>query len=263
VISSSGTIMPDSNTPQRLSQIETLWSVVCRAGGERAAGGVSVAQQQLLERYGKVAHRYLLGALRDADAADELSQEFALRFVQGSLRGADPQRGRFRDYLKGVLIHLIGDHHRRRRRNPLPLAAEFDPATSAAPMEADDAFLVSWRDELLNRGWKALLQLEEQSGQRYHTVLRFRAEHAELRSEQMATELGLLLGHSVTAGWVRQTLHRARGKFAAVLIDEVTQTLVDPTLEELEQELIDIGLHEYCRPALEGLAGARDDGLAR
>ena len=37
----------------------------------------------LLQRYQGVVYRYLLGSLRDADAADELFQEFALRCLQG------------------------------------------------------------------------------------------------------------------------------------------------------------------------------------
>ena len=59
--------------------------------------------------------------LRDREAADELSQEFSLRFVRGDLKGADRERGRFRDYLKGVLFHLIGDYWRRRKRAPQAL----------------------------------------------------------------------------------------------------------------------------------------------
>jgi hypothetical protein len=47
--------------------------------------------------YHRAVHRYLLGALRDEDAAEELFQEFALRFVRGDFRWADRGRGRFRD----------------------------------------------------------------------------------------------------------------------------------------------------------------------
>jgi RNA polymerase sigma-70 factor (ECF subfamily) len=243
--------MSQSGLPQRLSQIQTLWTVVCRARGDEGTKGVIIAQEQLLARYGKVVHRYLLGALRDADAADELSQEFALRFVRGDLQGADPTRGRFRDFLKGVLCHLIGDYHRRRQKQPLPLLAEHEPAAAAAETVAsDEQFLVSWRNELLNRAWSALLALEQESGKPFHAVLRCRAAQPDLRSEQMASELSLQLGKEVTAAWVRQTLHRARDRFAEALVDEVVQTLCEPTVGELEQELIDIGLMEYCRPIL-------------
>lgn len=248
--------MANSFDPQRLSQIQTLWSVVCHAQGEGTTRAVNAAQGQLLERYGKVVHRYLLGALRDQDAAEELSQEFALRFIRGDLRGADRHRGRFRDFLKGVLFHLIGDYYRGRKKEPQPLPSEGVAEVQAtAAIESDGAFLESWRSELLNRAWKALAEIEKETGQPYHWVLHLRAERPELRSEQMAEQLAQELGERVTAAWVRQNLHRAREKFAEILVDEVAQTLVDPTLEELEHELIDVGLHEYCQPALEGLRG--------
>lgn len=250
--------MADSNQPQRLSQIQTLWSVVAQAGGAGPTQVVNTAQEKLLERYGKVVHRYLLGALRDPDAADELSQEFALRFIQGNLQGADQKRGRFRDFLKGVLFHLIGDFHRRRKKSPLPMMAEFDPAApSQNTADSDREFAASWRSELLNRAWHGLSQHDEETGQSLNAVLRFRAEHTEMRSEQMAELLSLKMAKPLTAAGVRQTLHRAREKFAELLVDEVAQTLADPTLADLEQELIDIDLYEYCRPALERLDNMR------
>ena len=247
--------MEESLGPQRLSQIQTLWSVVRQAGGEGSTQVVGAAQQQLLARYQKVVYRYLLGALRDPDVADDLTQEFALRFVQGNLHGADRERGRFRDFLKGVLHHLIGDHYRRRKKSPMPLIAEHEPAASSEDPGTDEGFAESWKSELLTAAWKTLEQLERESGQPYHTILRFRAEHPELRSEQMADRIGERLGKSITSAGLRQTLHRAREKFAEILVGEVCQTLADPTLADLEQELIDVGLHEYCRPALERLHG--------
>jgi RNA polymerase sigma-70 factor (ECF subfamily) len=243
--------MSQSELPQRLSQIQTLWTVVGRAHGSESTEVVATAQEQLLARYGKVVHRYLLGALRDAEAADELSQDFALRFVRGDLRGADPTRGRFRDFLKGVLYHLIGDYHRREQRKPLPLPPEHEPAAAdEEPHASDEVFLASWRNELLNRAWASLLELEQKTGTPFHSVLRCRAAQPELRSEQMADQLSEQLGKQVNAAWVRQTLHRARDRFAEALLDEVVQTLRDPTIHELEQELIDVGLIEYCRPLL-------------
>ena len=58
-------------------------------------------------------------------------------------------------------------------------------------------------------------------------------------------------GRPFTAAGVRQTLHRAREKFAGLLLDEITHSLEDPTTEQLEQELVELGLLDYCRPALE------------
>ncbi len=49
---------------------------------------------------------------------------------------------------------------------------------------------------------------------------------------------------------MRKTLERARNKYADFLLHEVAQTLKKPTVAELEEELADVGLLTYCRPAL-------------
>src|SRR5262245_14644024 len=139
--------MSQPDLAQRISQIQTLWTVLGQAGGDGTTRAVSAAQEQLLARYGKAVYRYLLGALRDPEVDDEIYQEFALRFVRGDLAGADPARGRFRDYLKGVLSHLVGDHYRRKRKQPLALNPEYEPAAAAEePAFSDENFLASWRN---------------------------------------------------------------------------------------------------------------------
>jgi RNA polymerase sigma-70 factor (ECF subfamily) len=235
-----------------LSQISTLWTVVCQAHGGPTEMATA-AQRELMKRYGKAVQRYLVGALRDQHAAEELTQEFALRFVRGDFRGVDRQRGRFRDFVKGVLFHLIADHYRRRRARPNEVPADLvDPVNLAEPPpEYDRQFLDSWREELLNRAWNALAEVEKDTGQPFHTVLRFRVEHPDLRSTQMAEQLGALLQRTLRADWVRQILHRARDKFADLLIADVAETLESSSADDLAQELIDVGLMDYCRPALQ------------
>jgi RNA polymerase sigma-70 factor (ECF subfamily) len=236
----------------RLSHITTLWTLVQRAHREPAEE-VQAAQKALIERYGGAVRRYLGAALRDPDAAADVFQEFACRLLRGDLRGADQTRGRFRDFVKGVLFHLIADYHNQQRRRPQPLVME--PASpedeAAALAEADRAFLENWRADLLARSWAGLEALEQATGQPWYAVLRFRAEHPELRSPELAERLSVQLGRPLTAVGVRQTLHRARDKFADLLLYEVRQSLEEPTRERLEQELVDLGLLDYCRPALE------------
>src|SRR5262245_9673578 len=110
---------PDEQA-EHLDRITTHWTLLAGAhsGGEEAA---ATARRELLRRYGGAAYRYLLGALRDRDAAEELSQEFALRFIRGDFRRADPARGHFRHFVKAALCNLIIDYRKRQRRRPLPL----------------------------------------------------------------------------------------------------------------------------------------------
>jgi hypothetical protein len=79
-------------------------------------------------------------------------------------------------------------------------------------------------------------------------VLRSRADYPELRSPQLAEHLAGRLGRPVTAVWVRQMLLRARARFAAALEAEVAASLGVATPDEVEQELGELGLLDYCRP---------------
>jgi RNA polymerase sigma-70 factor (ECF subfamily) len=103
----------------------------------------------------------------------------------------------------------------------------------------------------LARCWQRLAADEADSGKPYHTVLKFRVAHPDLRSPELADGLAKELGKPINAGAVRVLLHRARELFAEILLDEVSESLADNSLDEAEQELIDLNLLEYCRPALE------------
>lgn len=236
--------MERTHSDQRLSRISTLWSAVTQAhqGPADAAGA---AQRLLLERYAGAAYRYLLAAA-GGDAADDLFQEFALRFLRGDFRRADPRRGRFRDYLKAALIHLVHDQRRAEQRRPLELRDHLHPAR--APSEADEerTFLAGWRADLLDRTWKALAA----ANPTYHTVLRLRVDNPEATSAWLAERLGEQLGKAVDAAWVRKTLQRAQRKYARLLVEEVKASLAAPTPEAVGQELLDLDLLKYCRSAL-------------
>src|SRR5260370_19257788 len=140
----------------RLSRISTQWSLVFQAHTHEADAH-QAALQALLERYQRAGYRYLLGAVRDPDVADELAQEFALRFIRGDFHRARPERGRFRDYLKTALVNLVNDHYRQLQDKPRALGVE--PAAPVQPSVNSQAeFVTTWREELLENTWKALAE---------------------------------------------------------------------------------------------------------
>jgi hypothetical protein len=105
------------------------------------------------------------------------------------------------------------------------------------------------------RAWEGLERVERQTGQPLYTVLRFRTDHPGVRSPRMADQLSQRLGKPVTAEWVRKRLFHARQQFTDFLLAEVARSLGQPSREELEQELVGLGLLDYCRPALERRGG--------
>jgi RNA polymerase sigma-70 factor (ECF subfamily) len=236
-----------------ISRIPTVWTMVREAHGDHTA--VQAAQQKLLDRYSGAIRLYALSALRNEDAADEVCQEFALKFVRGDFGNANPERGRFRAFVKTVVYRLIVDYQRRAKklgREGSIHSNVAEPAASTDGQQNNDAlFDKSWRDELLARCWQRLADDEAKSGKPYHTVLKYRVAHPDLRSPELADGLTKELGKPINAGAVRVALHRARELFAEMLLDEVTESLTTGSIDEAEQELIDLDLHEYCRPALE------------
>jgi RNA polymerase sigma-70 factor (ECF subfamily) len=237
------------NSETRLSGVQTLWSQVRLAHADASAAR-QAAREALLRRYAGAVRRYLVAVVRDREAADDLAQEFALRFLRGDFRNADPGRGRFRDYVKVAVLNLVTDHHRRQKARPVPVPP--DELNRPDSTDADDGvFRESWRDELLDRAWDALAAVERETGRPLHTVLTFRAANPKASSTEMAAQVGARLGKAVTAVGVRQTLHRAREKFAELLLDAVADTLESPGRDRLGEELEELGLLDYCKPVLE------------
>jgi RNA polymerase sigma-70 factor (ECF subfamily) len=236
---------------ERLSRLKTHWTLVFQAHQGRQDAAVA---RELVLRYYGAAYRYLLGAVRDAAAAEDLAQEFAVRFLRGDFQRADPARGRFRDFLKTALRHLVIDHWRRQGKAPHALPADSAWEVAAPPeafAAADKEFLDKWREELLARAWEELLQHQEQTGHPYHTLLRWKAEDPQVRSAKLADRLGAQQGKPVSEAGVRQLLHRGRQRFAELLVDEVASSLPGRPAAELEQELIDLDLLSYCQTALD------------
>ena len=243
--------MNEQELQERLSVINTRWTLLRQAHGG-AGDDAAQARAELMQRYCGAVYRYLLAGVRDPDAAADLSQDFAVRFLEGRFHKADPTRGRFRDYVKTCLFHLVGEYRRRQSRQPRPAPFQDDepglPAES--PPDEDRAFRDSWRAELIERAWRALAQVQEDCGQPYYQFLRFRFENEELSSDEMAEKFSVQMGKPLTAAGVRQILHRARERFADVLLEEVRQSLGPSDRDHLEEELAELELLKYCRNAL-------------
>jgi RNA polymerase sigma-70 factor (ECF subfamily) len=249
---SEGPKPEDYNIP--LAQISTIWTMVSHAhGGPRQAE--AEAQRRFMERYHGAVYRYFVTALRDHDAAQELFQEFAERFLRGDFKKFDPAKGRFRDYLGVVLRNMVrADRKRQASRLHLHLSDIPEPAANRLDDHGalDDEFLRSWRDELLTRTWEALKNERRRRGLPLHVVLDKSFRNPDLTSADLARQFSGELKPStpLSAALVRKTLQLAREKFADLLVAEVARSLGDHTVERLEQELIELGLIGYCREAL-------------
>jgi RNA polymerase sigma factor (sigma-70 family) len=237
---------------QRLSRISTKWTLMFQA--HQAGDHETAARAEIIERYTGAVYRYLLGAVGDAHAAEELAQEFALRFLRGDFHRARPERGRFRNYLKSALVNLVNDHHRKRQAAPGPLPAD-TPDRMDAASDAEANFAASWREEVLERTWQTLAE----ANPTYHAVLLLHVQRPDLASPQMADVIAAEVGKPMNAPLVRKTLQRAQEKFAKLLVDEVNTTLEMPLEDDLRLELEELDLLRYCRSVLKRRAAGESE----
>ncbi|MEQ1824625.1 MAG: hypothetical protein ABL921_01720 [Pirellula sp.] len=245
--------MPTETDEDHLSRISTCWSLVIQAHGDNV-NDVVLARKKLLERYCGAIFRYALAALHDPAAAEELLQQFAYTFLRGDFQIANPNKGRFRDLVKSVLFHLIVNHQRQQRQNrsqSLDTQLEIVASPQDAPgTEADRQFLKLWREELLDRTWAALEEFDRVGGHSWYATLRHYSQSPNLSSEHLAKALSSQLDRPFNSSSVRQILHRAREKFASLLIDEIGRSLNSAHRDAIEQELIDLDLLIYCKSSL-------------
>jgi RNA polymerase sigma-70 factor (ECF subfamily) len=233
--------MREPDDGDRISNITTAWTLLRRAHG--GGDDARAALELLVVRYRGAVHRYLCKCVGETDAED-LTQQFVVALLEGKFHGADPAKGRFRNYLRRVLSNMTARHRHRSLGRSLNVAGATEPA---APASDDLAFDAVWREQLIERTWVALKEVRLA----WFEVLRLKIERPGLRSPELAVALGERLGRQQTAEAARQALHRAREKFADLLLEEVAHSLERPSAEALEEELAALELLEQCRTALE------------
>lgn len=231
----------------RLSRISTQWSLVAEAHAPDKDTNAALSRQALFERYAAASYKYLLAAVRDEEAAEELCHEFAVRFLGGDFHRADPSRGRFRDYLRKVLINLANDYQRSRRDQPRSLPDHSQIAASQLDADEEPSFDLCLRAELLDQAWRGLNEVNPT----YFAVLSMRVSDPDLSSREIAEGLNLRNGKQMSADTIRKTLERARAKFADLLLLEVSRLCEACDVEQLREELDQLDLLKYCQASLD------------
>ena len=203
---------------------------------------------ELMVRYAGAVHHYLLRVARDPEDAADLAQEFSLRFLRCDSM-ADPKVGRFRNYVKSAALNLLVDCRRRRKNQPRPLPGDGewlrDPSTVRP--DHDGEFLDCWRDEILRRAGTGSPAIRNGRGS-LSSPCSASAPNIRPCAPRRSPSLTGVLSKAVSAGWVRQNLLRARERFVVFVRAEVSHSLGNPTGEELDEEMNDLGLLAYCGP---------------
>jgi len=239
----------DSRAGGRSNFRTTQWGLVSAASAEGSAGA-RAALEDLYRLYCYPVYAFIRRRGHGCQDAQDLTQDFFVHLLEkGALGRADPRRGRFRNFLLGALEYFLTHAAERAGAGKrgggcqwvfLDDEAADDRYQLAAPegMTAEKLFEVRWAAALVEATFARLRgELEsEGKGHLFESLQGFLLGREEASYQQVADALSLSLGALKTA------IHRLRGRYRALLREEVARTVAAPA--EVDEEL------RYLRAAL-------------
>lgn len=228
----------ENATKLRLDDISTEWNIIRDPAN-------------FVRRYAPAIQRYVAALVRNHHDGEEVVQDFFLRVTQHGF--LHPTRGgRFRDYLKAAVRNAARNHLRRKRvPQPVDFDALADDFVDPTQHTADRIWANEWRKCLLERACRSLEEHQSQSpGNLFHTVLNLLVDNPLDDSQTLAERTSALIGRPLRAEAFRKQVSRARRLLAKLIVEEVKQTLDNPTPQQIKEELIALALWEYVRDHL-------------
>lgn len=219
----------------------TRWTLVVAAGEPQRKEARS-ALVSLCENYWYPLYAYLRRRGYPADQAQDLTQEFFMRLLEGRyLDRADREKGRFRSFLLTSLKFFVADEEDRRRAvkrgGGTVVSLEFssgeeryqrEPAHDETP---ERIFERRWALSVLDRVVERL---------RSEFVHHGRPEHFErlkvfLLGQADAPYVVLAREMNTSEGALKVAIHRLRKRYRELFRQEIADTVADPA--EVESEL--------------------------
>ncbi|HOX60116.1 MAG TPA: sigma-70 family RNA polymerase sigma factor [Candidatus Paceibacterota bacterium] len=221
----------------------THWTVVLGVGDSDTTQ-TRAALEKLCHTYWYPLYAYVRRYGYSPEDAQDLTQEFFARLLERKwVERADPQQGRFRSFLLGVLKHFLADERDKMRAQkrgggipPIPL--EVAGAETRYQLELPDNLTA---EKIYEKRW-ALALLE-------NVLTKLRREYEADGKEALFAKLEACLTKGRAAipyralaeelhmgeGALRMTVHRLRARYRQLLRSEIADTVL--TREEVEEEM--------------------------
>ena len=219
----------------------TRWSLILAAGREEASGRSSLEALCLAYRAPVLA--YLRQTVDRDEDAEELTQAFFAYFLEQRVHNhADPELGRFRNYLCGAVRHFVSAQRRNARAIKRGGKARMvgddvlaSLASSAPQTDPEIEFDRQWALTLITR---ALTRLESEAraagkGAWFAALRDFITESPdEADYQRLANELGMRRNTLAVA------VHRLRQRLAELVDDEMSETVASDEDIAREQDAL-------------------------
>jgi RNA polymerase sigma factor (sigma-70 family) len=219
----------------------TRWTLVVAAGDPLRKEARS-ALVSLCENYWYPLYAYLRRRGYPADRAQDLTQDFFMRMLEGRyLDRADQEKGRFRSFILTSLKFFVADEEDRQRAQKrgggMVVALEFssgeeryqrEPAHDETP---ERIFERRWALSVLDRVVEKLRGEFVQHGRPEH----FERLKVFLLGQSDSPYAALAREMNTSEGALKVAIHRLRRRYRELFRQEIADTVADPA--EVESEL--------------------------
>ena len=219
----------------------TRWTLVVAAGNPHRKEARS-ALVYLCENYWYPLYAYLRRRGYSAHEAQDLTQEFFIRVLQGRyLDRADPEKGRFRSFLLTSLKFFVADEedrHRARKRGggtivPLEFSSGEERYQREPPHDETPELIFErhWALAVLDRVVERLCDEFVHQGHAEH----FDRLKVFLLGQSDAPYAALAREMNTSEGALKVAIHRFRKRYRDLFRQEIADTVADPA--EVDSEL--------------------------
>lgn len=216
---------------------ETDWGLIRAASGEAAGLERERAWRRLVARYERPVRRLLGRHLRgDPSAEDATSDFFSDLFLQQILAKADPDQGRFRCYVQGVVRRYALQWRRAGRARPAEDVDDIDVGAESDPRAEREEEAI-WATAVLEHALEALRATSPRDAEVLERTYGLNGV-TRVDSARLARELGL------TANALDVARTRARKRLRLAIVDELRPMVsrgeeLDLELRLLEERLLE------------------------
>jgi RNA polymerase sigma factor (sigma-70 family) len=220
----------------------THWSLVLAVSrGDTVLA--ATARETLCRTYWSAIYSFIRRHGRSIEDAEDLTQDFFCRHLveKNAFKGLDPQRGKFRNFLRTALRNYLAndfDRNQAQKRNsgqrPVPLedAEKQYQAFSVNNDTADRIFDRQWAMAIMDRAFQRLRAKRTANGQGalFEALKEFLSRNANDGECDALAERFHLQREAV-----KMAVSRLRKAYKALVRDEIRQTVEDP--KEVDDEL--------------------------